>query len=282
MRGMFRRFTFGAAFARTHSGHPGRATMRHSYHILFFALLCVAAGRAHAAMTSFGDFTGTTVKYINFAEESVTDPLPLFGPPVISGDVLDFSSVTFGSFAAGGLADTTTSKLTTQIEALAGHALGALDIVETGDFELLGLGGVLTSATVGAVVEVEIVEVDGAAITPVMEVFSVDFTPSNGGWNLAQDGPGPLVEGLWSGSGHLDLGVLLLSKGITFSLGATRVNVALTNQLTTSSENGTAAFIAKKDIGATIEASSVPEPSAIVLGVSAVIAFAMLARRRKS
>src|SRR5215510_6970817 len=52
---------------------------------------------AYAASINYGSFPGATVMYTDVTESSVTDPVPLFGAPVVSGDSIDFTPVNFAA-----------------------------------------------------------------------------------------------------------------------------------------------------------------------------------------
>src|SRR6476661_4815253 len=50
---------------------------------------------------------GNTVKYEQVIESSVTDPEPLYGAPLVTGDSIDFNPVLFGSLSKAGTIDDT-------------------------------------------------------------------------------------------------------------------------------------------------------------------------------
>lgn len=243
--------------------------------LLGFGLLLASA--AGAVPINYGDFTGATVKYVDVTEDSGTDPTPLYGSPSVAGDALNFDPVSFNSSSTGaGGVDITDGTLTFMIEALSGSVIDMVNFSEAGDFTLVGLGGAGTFASVSAFFFVDIVEVDGVSITPIQIVTSMTFTPSDGDWDLLNDGPGPLVNGTWSGSVDVDVKQALLDAGVSFTNGATKVSVALDNTLTTLSEAGTSAFIAKKDFKG-LSVTAMPEPTTAALLLFGV--FAALRRR---
>ena len=75
----------------------------------------------------------------------------------------------------------------------------------------------------------------------------------------------------------------LVSKGIPFTVGATKVDIAINNQLQAVSQLESVAFIAKKDFRIIVDHDKfIPEPSTLVL--SAVVACNLLlaaGRRRR-
>jgi len=220
---------------------------------------------AWAAPIDYGDFLGTSVRYLAVTEDSATDPPPLFNAPVLVGDGLDFNP-TFGSSSSGaGASDDTNGTLTFGIEALPGSVIDRVAIGESGDFTLTGFGGAGTGASVHADVTLEIDAVDGAA--PAFGLSTTEalvFSPSNGDWNLLDDGPGPLVSGTWTGFLEIDVTQMLSDAGLSYVEGVTRVTLQLDNRLHTQSESGTAAVIGKKDFDG-LSFTVIPEPSSWVL-----------------
>ncbi len=244
---------------------------------LSMAALFACTATATAAPINYGDFTGTTVMYLDVTEDSGTDTPPLFGAPTVSGDSLDFNPVSFNSFSSGAAGtDITDGTLTLMLRSLPGNFIDTVEFDEAGDFTLTGLAG-NAFASVTATFFLDIEEVDGVAINPVNIATAMVFTPSGGDWSLAADGPGPLVNGQWSGFVMVDITQALIDNNIPFVVGATKVSVTFDNTLSTLSEEGTSAFIAKKDVGG-IGITVTPEPA--TLGLLALGSLAMMGRRR--
>lgn len=229
-----------------------------------------------AVPINYGDFSGTTVMFSQVTEDSGTDPTPLFGAPTVSGDALDFNPVSFNSSSTGAAGtDITDGTLTLMMMSHAGNFIDQIEFDEAGDFTLSGLSG-NAFASVTATFFLDIVEVDGLAITPVNISTAMVFSPSGGDWSLLADGPGPLVNGPWSGFLNVDITQALIDNNIPYDVGATKVFVTFDNTLTTLSEAGTSAFIAKKDVGG-VGITVTPEPAS--LGLLALGALAIMGRR---
>ena len=235
----------------------------------------IVSAPASAVPINHGDFVGSTVTYLQVTEDSGTDATPLFGAPSVFADVLDFNPVSFNSSSTGaGGVDITDGTLTFMVTANPGNVIDELAFSEAGDFTLTGPGGVGTFAGVTSSIFIDIVEVDGSGITPVQVITSMTFAPSAGNWDLLNDGPGPL-NGIWTGGATVDLLQALIDENVPFTSGVTKVNVSLDNTLSTTSEDGTSSFIAKKDTkGLSV---TTPEPSTVVLLAGGLLA---LARRR--
>lgn len=237
--------------------------------------LCVAlvAGPALAVPINYGDKVGVNVKYLQITEDSVTDPTPLFGTPQVFGDTLDFNPVGFGASSSGGGApDVTDGNLTFMIEAKPQHIVDRVTFSEAGDYTIFGTGGLGTQVTVSAPVFIDIVEVDGVGINPINLQLQMTFAPSNGDYDLFNDGAGFGV--IWNGSLDVDLTQVLIDQGVPFVDGVTKVNVDLDNILTATSEAGSSATIAKKDFKGFSVTADVPEP-----GAAALLAFGWLSLR---
>ncbi len=232
-------------------------------------LIGVLAASA-TAQINYGDFSGNTVDFVSVTEDTATDPPPLFGSPMVSGDTLDFDPISFVSNAQGGAFDSTIGTLSLAIEAKPSFGIDALEIREAGDYTIFGAGGLDTSATISTPVFINITEVDDVNITPVSVNANMVYTPSGGDYNLADDGPGFGV--IWTGALDVNLNQLLSSEGIVFATGATRVEVILNNILATTSEAGSSALIQKKDF----RISVVPEPASLAL----MLVAGLFTRRR--
>lgn len=230
--------------------------------------------RAEAAI-NYGDFMGNTVVYTDVTEESLTDALPLYGAPTISGNTLDFNPVGLGASASGGSFDFTDGQLDFGIQALGGNTIPAIAFSENGDFDLGGVGTAATFVSVAATFFIDVVAVDGVPLSIPQLTATMAFVP--GGTMTLPAYPG--IGQLWSGSLGINVNQWLTDNGVSFVLGATQIKVNLDNKLAAFSEDGSVAYIAKKDFkGIGITVPEVPEPS--VFAIALVGAGLCLARRK--
>jgi hypothetical protein len=240
-------------------------------------------GQAFAAPINYGDFAGATVTYTQVTEDanSAGDAPPLFGPPSVSGDSLDFDPVGFSASATGAAGvDVTDGNLRFGITANAGYGIQNVTLAEAGDTTLAGFGTDATFTAVTAKGVLSISAVDGVGINVISIPFSLTFSPSGGTFGLATDGGGgPLYSANWSGSETIDVNAILDSKAVAYNLGATKVSVNLDNTLIALSEAGTFTLIAKKDFGGLSVTVNIPEPSAMILLGMACVGLVMARRK---
>jgi hypothetical protein len=228
------------------------------------------------APISYGSHVGTTVNYINVAEDTTTsDPVPLFGAPIFSADSIDFNPVGFDAHAMGaGGSDVTGARLTFDVEAQAGKFLRNISFSEAGDTTLAGAGNDSTATAVTATGTITVTHASFAPITPVVQPIALTFTPSGGGYGLGSDGGGgPIFSQQWSGSLLVNINQIVPN--------ATRVSIDLTNTLTASSQAGTMAIINKQDFGGISITVNIPEPGSLVLGVLGAVVWVGLGRVRR-
>jgi hypothetical protein len=238
---------------------------------LFFAPASRAASIVH------GNFSGTTVDYLQVTESSITDPVPLFGAPTPAGDALAFNPTSFGSSSSGaGGADTTDGQLTCDIMSKSGFAIHKIIFNEAGDYTLNGAGGTTnTNANVGASFFMQVVELNGVSVAPILLFGNMTFAPSGGTFDFVNDPHGPAA--IWTGNATFDIDALLAAQSVVGQ--ATKIRFSMDNVLTTSSEAGTSALIKKKVTnGVTITVdTNVPEPTS--LAIFALGGIAIFGRR---
>ncbi len=169
---------------------------------LIGACLCLLAAESATAQVQYGDFFGTNADFEDVTETtlSASDPVLLFGPPIISGDQLEFSPSSFSSSCTTGNTDTTSSQLTTTIRAKGAATLGTVTLGESGDFSLLaspppGDSSTSVSALLSGIVTVT--EDASGPIAPVVIPFTGTFVPmstfslptnaGNGVWSKRDD-----------------------------------------------------------------------------------------------
>jgi hypothetical protein len=233
----------------------------------------VAARTTDAAPIVYGSFPSVNVDYVGVQEESTTDPgLGLFGPPTVANDAMDFNPQAFAANATNGSSDITDSNLQFMIVAKPGKQINSVIFTEAGDTNLTGFSGDAFSSVTTSVF-IEIAEINGVPTSINLPVASLAFAPSGGTYQLSVDGaPNPFYATPWNGSVIVDL----LQNGVT------KVNVSLDNSLSAASQQGTSAFIQKKDAdGLIITVDIVPEPSSAVVGLLAVALGGGLVRRRR-
>jgi len=227
--------------------------------LLLAVMTLTASSSARANSVSYGDFFGTDVAFLNVREGSATDPVPLYGEPLVVNNRLLFNPLTFTSFANDGDADVTSGTLSVMIEAGEASFLEVIRIVETGDFTMLGNGTDATSATInGLAVATDIDPGIGDTLTAPLTV-----TP-DAPYYLPADG---------------DFGEFEAVTEIDLSgLGIRKVMLNLNNNLQTTSEEGTSSFIQKKTVEIEVEDIPIPEPTTAML--LAVAAVGIVRRRR--
>jgi PEP-CTERM motif len=183
-------------------------------------------------------------------ESSATDPLPLFGVPIVVGDSLTFSTGPFAAAQAGVGSDITAGQLSFVIQADPGLFIESISLDEIGDFLMLGSTAEVTAG--------------GTLVATILD-------PQLGGFVSDAIGIDPLVpltgtgSGIWSGEATVDLSQYRV----------TRVRIDLDNILIASSGAGPdAAFIDKKALTVDVDFTEVPEPATLALLGLGLIAFA--------
>lgn len=229
-----------------------------------------------AAMMSYPDKGPVQgVMFTNIVEASTTDPLPLFGEPSVFNVGLDFDPTPlFGSSALNGAADMTDGRVDFTVMG----AIDSLSIFERGDYTLLGSGDAGTSAFMGATINATVMEINGTTVVPIV----LPQSAASLSFNLAANA-GFLQP--WSFNLTLDIASELASLGYGPNEHATKIQVAVRNQLVTMSQVGTAAFIDKSEFIVTVDPSiPIPEPGAPLLAGLAMCGigvFACTLRRRR-
>ncbi len=230
-----------------------------------FALLFGCAV-AQADSINYGDFFQVgpgAVHFLNVTEASATDPYPandpLYGAPIVDANRLIFTPLTFASFAANGMADTTSGTLSMIIRADVGQFLNSIFIRETGDFSLLGVGTPATSATINGLLTItELAPGSSPTITSTLDVLP------DAPYALPDD-----MEGEFVATTEIDIS----------GLGITEVVLNFNNNLQTTSEAGTVSFIAKKTVVITVN-PEIPEPATLsLLAISGVVLLRRRSRR---
>lgn len=232
---------------------------------------------------------GNTVTYqmVREAANSAGDTAPLFGPPTVSGDSLDFDPVGFSASTIGGGVDITDGNLAFMVKAKPGNSISNIQIAERGDTTLAGFGSDTTFSSVTMRGILNINEVDFVGINTIALPISItNFSPSGGTYGLGTDGGGgPLYASGWNGSLLFDLttanpvvAAAFASQGIVPKTGVTKISVNFNNTLVAISQVGTSATIAKKDNGIIIR-TNIPEPTSALLAALSLALCGLVARR---
>lgn len=258
-----------------------RKLIRTLYVVLLFAVT------ATPVMAAPVDRFGTTVDYLAI-EESVQDNTsggtPTFDPAgsTIVGDSLSFSPKSFSSSSNGGGIDVTDVQLNFILMSHAGYGITDLKFEESGDYTLIGSGTDTGSGTnltqvnySLALASVKVLEVDGVVLG-----VPVSGAVTDSGTKYLQDPEDPPVS-LWDLTVDFDIEQLLIDNSIPYALGATKVEVAIDNQLIARSEESSFAYVAKKDFqGVGITVITIPEPSAVGILSLSVLGIGTWRRRR--
>ncbi|MFH1417180.1 MAG: PEP-CTERM sorting domain-containing protein [Planctomycetota bacterium] len=220
-----------------------------------FALLVLASAPAPAAPIEYGDYFGANpgdISFLQVAENSTTDPTPLFNAPIHLPNQLIFIPTVFASGSANGSADTTSGTLTMRIQADTGFFLELITIKEVGDYTLSGVGTPATSATVNGLLTL------------------TDINPGKHGimTDLLSVNPAPIYSLPVDSSGEFDAITQINLTGLAIS----EVVLNFNNNLQTTSEQGTTSFIQKK-----VQIVITPEPNSLSL----LILGALMVRGRR-
>ncbi len=252
---------------------------------LFVALsiVVIASSAAKAVVINYGDFTGSNVMYLQVTEDTRASANALFGTPAVLGDTLDFDPTQFTASTTSTSGSSSSAIVDGQLNFTvmstdASFAIDNIVISESGDYSLQGLGSAQASASVATPVTFTILEVDGAAVTPVTQSnVPLVFAPSGGSYSLASDGA---VTGAgWSGTLDFDIAALFASSGLA-GKHVTKVEVVLDNTLSVAAADGGSSFIAKKDFNGVV-ISTVPEPGSLSLLATLALGALSIFRRRK-
>lgn len=237
-------------------------------------VLSMAIAADSSAQIFYGDLSDIppgTVSYLDVTESSSTDPVPpaLYGAPSINGNLLDFDPIAFGSNSAdGGGLDITDGQLNFTVEAEPGTSINTLLVSEGGDFSFSGVtpdAGTFLSVSVATTVT--ILEVDGLTLVTPIEIMQTDTFVTD---YLTIGNPPSTGLNFWSLDYNIDvLGAIPGSP----TLGATKIEVVIDNQLLTTATDDNQAFISKKDFNINI-----PEPTSLAL---LSMGGLLLARRRR-
>ncbi|XAL99260.1 PEP-CTERM sorting domain-containing protein [Phycisphaeraceae bacterium D3-23] len=245
------------------------------------AQVLVAAGaiavgtQTDAAPINYGDFSGTTVMYLDVTEtaNSPGDTAPLFGAPSIVGDQLDFDPAGFSAAGNGGSSDITDAQLNYTLMSAPGTVITSFTVSESGDYSLVGTGSAATQVAYGmSIASITVLEIDGAALgTPITLAAASAF-------GTADLSGGTTVATPWDLSISYDVNAALTAAGIDYDFGASKIEIVIDDSLFALSESGSAALIAKKNFTINTD-TDIPEPGSLaLLGLGGLL----IARRRRA
>lgn len=247
--------------------------------LLVLAVAFSGTNMVVAAPVNHGDFFGSTVQFLQVTEtvNAGGQTAPIFGSPQVIGDQLDFDPKGFATVASNGGVGITDGQLDFTLMSVVGHAIESLSFEEGGDFTLFGSGTAATSVGFSlSLSTLKVLEVDGISL---FAPITLDPVSVSGTKNLANN---PGIGQFWALSSFYDVNAALVAEGVSFSAGATKIEVTLDDTLVAISELGTIAAIAKKDfvvIGvSTVVGSTIPEPN--TAGLLCLLGLAMARRRR--
>lgn len=186
----------------------------------------------------YGDLYGTEVDFLSINERTDTEDHALYNTPTLVGNRQLYFPTAFVSEAGGGADDITAGVLSMTLKANEGYAIRKVKISEWGSYSLTGEGSNATSAGLSVLLTVN-GETDSFSAGP-------------------YEGPGPL-SGTFNVSGELDF----------TGLGITELDFSLSNELFTTSEDGTTAKIEKallqNNVEVEILTAEVPIPGSLLL-----------------
>ncbi len=206
-----------------------------------------------AAVIPYGDYVGEDVLFIAVTEDTGNEASALFSAPETFDNKLDFDPLSFFASADSNQpADSTDGQLSFTLMSVGAAPIRQVMFTEAGDYTLVGLGNAAASASVAATVSWTVVEVSGAATTPITDSVNMMISPDGGSYSL----PTNTGTDFWNGSLIVDLDAFLAANSVTGH--ATKIEFVIDNLLAAEATGG-AAFIAKKDFAVM---AIVPEPAA--------------------
>jgi hypothetical protein len=222
-------------------------------------LFCAVAS---AATISYGDFNAPpSTMFLDVEESSAV--VPLYGPPTPFETGLDFDPKNFVALSAGGgPPNIVDGQLNFTVMS---PGLNSLNLFESGDYSLIGLGTPATQVIAAASIRATVTQINGVNVAPIV------LAVSNASFSDAL--PGAVALAPWS------LGTSINIAGqLAAGQNATKVEIVIDNQLVAASELTSAAFIAKKEF--IITTDIIPEPTTFALGALALCGAAAGTRRR--
>jgi hypothetical protein len=199
--------------------------------LVIFPGLFAATGSADTI--NYGDFGPVPpgVRFTGVTESSGSDAVPLYGAPTAFSSGLDFDPTSFGAFGNGGSKDITDGQLNLGVQ---GDTMGQLVAIksigffEAGTYTLSGIG-LATRVTLSEIMSVTVTQIDGVDVAPI----SFDPATSSLTFNLVGNSQ---VNEPWSSATTVNIEGRLTNMGVSFTAGATRVEVFIDDELLAESE----------------------------------------------
>jgi hypothetical protein len=231
----------------------------------------LGSSASHAASINYGNspLIPPGVSFLNVTESSGTDAVPLYGPPTYFITGMGFTPTpSFKAEAHNGAVDLTDGQLNYSVQTVGGIGITNVGLGEGGLYSLLTVGTAATQVTAGASLRVNVTQINGVNVAPIL----VPLSNASVAYNLAAN---PGVNQPWN------LGV---SVNVAAVLGAnqraTRIDVIIDNQLTAISQVETDATIVKTNFGIDIH-TDVPEPGTAVLAFVALCGLGVGGSRKR-
>ena len=253
--------------------------------IATIALSVLGSSSSNGGTFNWGDIYDPAgdVMYLNVEEnndesDALFAPNPGDGSPTVVGNQLVLDPQDFKS-EPDPIVDLIDSTLTTVIMANPGASIKNILLQEFGDYTLGGLSGGEAFANVGAALFFTVLEVDNSPVelSPVPLNMTVSSGGGSNGGEFSRPGDDGIAAVIWSGSAFFDVDAYLAELQIDGA--ATKVRLRFDNTLSTGADENSSAFIKKKEAGIIIT-TNVPEPTAGVLAVLAVLGIAATRLKR--
>lgn len=241
-----------------------------TFAVLGLVAFCSLSAGAPINYGDFSDIPPGSVMYSDVTESanSPGDIEPLFGPPAITADRLDFDpAIQFSASGSGGGVDPTSGSISADIDA-GGLPIQGIDLRTSGFYGFSGSGSKQTATEAAAsFASVLVVEIDGVpAASPLVLPVLAD--------SVAFDAVGASEpSGPWAIDLQYDLDAALRTAGVSFQRGATRLSIGMNIVLNANSEALSDASVGVQAVSLEAIAGVIPEPGSSLLLAAAFSAL---------